>query len=160
MRGLSERRRARREREAPTGELQLAAMVDMMINLLLFLLNLYGTSTGAVQPGKELVFAPSTEVAPVRFAPTVVVSRADVRVGDEVVGSWSAEDRAPGEAELSALKSAMLLLPRAAGPGELLVQADRRVSWSALSPVLSTAQELGFTDIRFAVSSTADPLRR
>ncbi len=155
---LSARRRERRRREPPTGELQLAAMVDMMINLLLFLLNLYGSSTGAVRTQPGLVFAPSTEVTPVRFAPTVVVSTEQVVVGDTPIGTWSAQGRAPDAGEREALTAAVANLPRDPDPRhpqELLLQVDRRVPWVAIGPVLDAATAAGFADVRFVVSSTS-----
>ncbi len=157
MNAYSARRRARRHREAPTGELQLAAMVDMMINLLLFLLNLYGNSSG-IQPGKDLSFARSTEDRPVHQAPAVIVSQTRVVVGGDTVGTWSAEGRAPDRAEIDTLQSALRALPHDAERSELLLQVDRRVPWTSLGPVLTAAGAEGFANVRFVVSSTDDPL--
>ena len=157
MTAFAARRRARRHRELPTGELQLAAMVDMMINLLLFLLNLYGNSNG-VHPSKDLSLARSTEDRPVHAAPSVVVSHADVRVGDEVAGDWSATGRAPAAEELSSLRVLLQALPRDDDRPELLLQIDRRVPWTSVSPILGVAGETGFANVRFVVSSTEDPL--
>lgn len=154
MRSFTQRRRARRERDFPTGELQLAAMVDMMINLLLFLLNLYGSGSAAVQPSKDLSFARSTEVAPVRYASSLVVTRTEVLVDGHVVGDWPAAGRVPDETEVDAVRSALRALVKPDRPGELLVQVDHRVPWEVLSPTLSVAGEVGFSDVRFVVSST------
>lgn len=157
MTSFAARRRARRRQELPTGELQLAAMVDMMINLLLFLLNLYGNSNG-VQPSDDLSFARSTEDRPVHPAPSVVVSQAGVRVGDEVVGTWSAEGRAPDASEVAALRATLMGLAQGDDEPELLLQVDRRVPWTSVGPVLGVAGEAGFGNVRFVVASTEDPL--
>jgi hypothetical protein len=133
-------------------------MVDMMINLLLFLLNLYGNTSVAVVASPDLKFAPSTEIRPLRFAPVVVVSQASVQVAGETVGTWAGESRAPDASELAALDAALERVPRGEEEGELLLQVDRRVAWSALGPVLEAAGRSGFANVRFAVSSTTDPL--
>lgn len=155
MRSYAARRRERRRRELPAGELQLAAMVDMMINLLLFLLNLYGNATG-VEPSDTLSFARSTEDAPIHPAPAVVVSRASVKVAGDAVGTWSAEGRAPDGAEVDALRSALRGLPRSGDAPELLLQVDRRVPWTSIGPVLTVAGDEGFAHVRFVVASTSE----
>jgi biopolymer transport protein ExbD len=135
----------------------LAAMVDILINLLLFLLQLYGNSPAFLQPGKDLEFARSASEEPVAYGPNVRVSRAGVEVDGELLARFGPEGAAPAASELDAVRDALQrrLPPEAdpEDPPELVVQADRTLAWSQLSPVLSAAGEAGFGDLRFVVTT-------
>jgi hypothetical protein len=39
----------------------------------------------------------------------------------------------------------------------LAVQIDRRVPWSVVEPLIRTAGDAGFVDLRFVVTSVAEP---
>ena len=77
------RRRPHRPADHP-GELALAAMVDMMINILMFLLTLYGTDPVTVQPSADLQVPASTTRRPVQYAPDLRVSAKEITLDGEV----------------------------------------------------------------------------
>lgn len=153
--------RAKR-RELPTVELSLAAMVDMMINLLIFLLHLYGG--GPVAPtSDDLQLAKSVATEPVHVRVPVVVSRTSIVVGDQrVVELLSDGERTyvPIEAvENGAIGSLTEAIREAVAnsepdtSAELLIQTDRRTTWAVLGPVLRSAANAGVDQYRFVVSS-------
>lgn len=161
------RRRARRRKEEPTGELALAAMVDMMINILLFLLQLYGNSTVMVQSSPELSLPRSSSADPIRYAVNVVVSRVKVTVGPDTVSEFPKENRPPNEAELAAIGTALTAAREAQAarppatpgaepePARVILQVDRRLPWEQLSPVIDAVGSAGFEDVRFVVAAEA-----
>ncbi len=159
------RRRARRRRDEPTGELALAAMVDMMINILLFLLQLYGNSTVMVQSSPDLSLPRSDSADPIRYAVNVVVSRAKVTVGPDTVSEFPAENRVPTELDLSAITAALTAAREAQQarnattgtpePAQVILQVDRRLPWEQLSPVIDAVGSAGFEDVRFVVAAEA-----
>jgi biopolymer transport protein ExbD len=144
-------RRGKR-RDFPPGELMLAAMVDMMINILIFLLTLYGTDPIDVQPSADLVVPSSHSKDPVEPGVSMVVTRRAVLVDGVEVAALGAEK--PSAAALSRLQDELVkrLVPEADGaPPELSVQCDHRVPWDVLGPVLGVAQDAGYGRFRFVV---------
>lgn len=162
-------RRSRRQ-EFPEGELMLAAMVDMMINILLFLLTLYGATSIATPPGDPIQFAPSASREPVRPQITLAVTPSAVFVGTTSVVALDVggtTPRLPAGAVTDGLvptvASALQALARTTPPlpgaeprpaPELLVECDKRVPWSVLGPLLHTAERAGFGVTRFVVRQT------
>jgi biopolymer transport protein ExbD len=160
--------RAKR-REMPTVELSLAAMVDMMINILIFLLFLYGKGSLDTPPSEDLQLAKSDASEQVRASVGVVVTRKAVEVGGKSVLDLVDDGGVPrlpegavqdGRVpELTAALSARLAKveakPLPAGQKyqpELLVETDRRVPWSVLGPVLRSGAEAGLEQYRFVVA--------
>lgn len=162
-------RRARR-RDHASGELMLAAMVDMMINILIFLLTLYGTTPIELPKGESLALASSAAREPVKLAVTVAVTTASVYVDNVSVLPL---DRASGvprlppaavvDGRIAPLADALLALideARAPGPDgqpvepELLLQVDKAVPWSVLGAVMHTAEAVGYPRARFVVRSS------
>ncbi|MCA9488931.1 MAG: hypothetical protein KC621_03390 [Myxococcales bacterium] len=150
-------RLARRRRSVVTGELMLAAMVDILINLLLFLLNLYGNSPAFLRPSEDLQYARSASQEPVEYAPNLRISRRAVEVDSEQVAVFGEGGAPPSQAELDVVRDRLAArLPGGREPGRparLVVQADKTMPWTQISPVLVAANEAGFDDIRFVVSS-------
>jgi biopolymer transport protein ExbD len=165
MRGHTSPRLARRRREPQRSELMLAAMVDMMINILLFLLQLYGNSAITIQPSPDLELARSSARDQVQWAVSLVVSRNAVRLADKDIGSFPAQNRAPSQAEYEALVHALgdersKVQVRARdhmAPTEVVVQADKHLSWQVLGPVMRAASDAGFANVRFVVAVEGEP---
>ncbi len=140
-------------------------MVDMMINILLFLLQLYGNSTVMVQSSPDLSLPRSESADPIRYAVNVVVSRAKVTVGPDTVSEFPRENRVPTELDLSAITAALTAAreaqqARSAGsatpePAQVILQVDRRLPWEQLSPVIDAVGSAGFEDVRFVVAAEA-----
>ncbi len=137
-------------------------MVDMMINILLFLLQLYGNSAITIQPNPDLELARSAAREQVRWAVSVVVSRNAVRIADNDVGAFPAQNRAPNEQEYQRLVDVLRVQRSAAqarardgvAPKEVVVQADKRLSWDVLGPVMRASSDAGFENVRFVVAVT------
>jgi biopolymer transport protein ExbD len=142
----------------------LAAMVDMMINILLFLLQLYGNSAITVQMSPDLVLPRSPSSDPLRYAASMIVSRKEVQVGDTVVATFPAEDRAPTDDELKRIGAALedaltaeqarMQTAGSQDATEVVVQADRQLPWDQLGPLIATASDVGFANVRFVVATT------
>lgn len=153
-------RLARRRRSVVTSELMLAAMVDILINLLLFLLNLYGNSPAFLHPSEDLQFATSTSQEPVEYATNLRITRRAVEVDGEQVAVLGEKGAPPSEAELAVVRDRLAArlppVPDPRKPPSLVVQADRTLPWTQISPVLTAAGDAGFSDLRFIVSFAGD----
>jgi hypothetical protein len=154
----------------PTAELSLAAMVDMMINILIFLLHLYGRGAVEAVPSEDLQLAKSTAETTVRPSISVVVARDAILVGSDKIVDLVDDDGVPRLPEgavstsghLSALASALQdrrekaeAKPLPEGQKyvpELLLETDRRVPWSVIGPVLRSASKAGIDQYRFVVA--------
>jgi biopolymer transport protein ExbD len=164
-------RKPRRRHETGGGEgLMLAAMVDMMVNLLIFLLHLYGSGGVEVPPGLQL--ASSTSTAPTSPAVSVAVSPDAVSLRGKVLLRGTGNDADPWQASSDgtipvlqdALEAEAKRIEADARPAadgavpepEILVQVDRRVPWTALQPVLRSAGRAGFVKVRFLVTSVGE----
>jgi hypothetical protein len=166
------RGRLRRSRRTfPSGELMLAAMVDMMLNILIFLLTLYGTSPVRIPAGELLLFAPSTARDPVRVSAVLAITTRSISLDGRPILPLSIDDSASGPRipagelengrlpELDAALTDLLVTTRAAagsGPSEkvqteLIIECDRRIPWAILGPVVRTAGWSGFPNYRFVV---------
>ncbi|MEQ1565357.1 MAG: biopolymer transporter ExbD [Myxococcota bacterium] len=161
--------RAKR-RSMPMTELSLAAMVDMMINILIFLLHLYGRGAVEAVPSEDLQLAKSTAEQEVRASISVVVSRQAILVGGATVldlvddhGVPTLPEGVVHEGHLPDLATALAAkrakaeqqpLPegRTYVP-ELLIETDRRVPWSVIGPVLRSGARAGVEHYRFVVSA-------
>lgn len=93
----SARARRSRRHEFPEGELMLAAMVDMMINILLFLLTLYGATSLQALPGDPVQLASSSSREALTPRITLAVTPTAVFVGGTSV---IALDQADGQPHL------------------------------------------------------------
>lgn len=150
----------RRRHEEISTELNLAAMVDMMVNILLFLLTFYGTAPTDETP-MELAESVAKQPVSVRVALAITVDaiRVDgvdvVRLGTED-GKVVAPDGGPAFDQLKTrLELAWMeaLGPADAPPPILAIQVDKRIPWSVLKPVMATATAAGWQDVRFVVTS-------
>lgn len=161
--------RAKR-RTLPTVELSLAAMVDMMINILIFLLHLYGHGSIEAAPSDDLQLAKSSARDVVRASVAVVVARDAIRVGGQSVVELVDDQGVPRlpegavngagyvselaeeltrrreKAEAQPLPEGQEYVP------ELMVETDRRVPWAVLAPVLRSGAQAGIDQYRFVVA--------
>ena len=156
----------RRRREFPPGELMLAAMVDMMINILIFLLTLYGTDPIDVRGSADLQLASSLSHDPVKYAVAVVVSQKAVEVDGVPVLALHEDGGAlrlpEGSSALdgfarelagrrdAAVRAASERRQEPTIP-DMSIQCDRRVPWEVLGPLLTVAGDVGFGQFRFVV---------
>ena len=152
-------RRPRRRLESGGEALMLAAMVDMFINLLLFLLHMYGTDPSAGS-ADSLQLAASTATRPVEGAVLVVVRMDAVAVNGRPVAALHADDR--DALLLDVLKSkgkaARLAAEEKGEPysGDIVLEIDRRIPWPDLREILRVAGKAGFWNLRFVVSSKSN----
>lgn len=146
-------RRGKRRREMPPGELMLAAMVDMMMNLLIFLITLYGTDPIDLRPSNELVLPRAATGVPIEGAVVVEVTAKSIAVeGRPVVTLTDGMVPAGGYAALAAALTAERgKVTDVDAEPELSIQCDRRVPWSVLGPIVTVAGRSGFPEFRFIV---------
>jgi len=145
----------------PQSDLMLAAMVDMMVNVLLFLLTLYGSAAvdGDLQlPEGTSKSEPASEVELTISQHSVDVDGSPV-IGVQSGGGWASLSEDGLTRGLDALEAK--LRERHDGTStetpRLAVQIDRRVPWSVVEPLIRTAGDAGFVDLRFVVTSVAEP---
>jgi biopolymer transport protein ExbD len=152
--------RRTRRRVEPQSDLMLAAMVDMMVNVLLFLLTLYGAADAAGD--LQLPEGTSKTEANAEVALTITQQSVDVDgspvLGIQQGGGWSSLSDDALTRGLDTLEGTLRerrdALPDSARLG---VQIDRRVPWSVVEPVIRTAGHAGFVDLHFVVTSVAEP---
>jgi len=156
------RKRRRRLGEAQHGELTLAALIDVLVNILIFLLTLYGSDPGEAS-GAKVELADSTATDPVESSVVVVVTEGTVVVGarepvpfDSLVEDTSALKTVLRE-EFDKEKADDASTLEEEPPPDLVLQVDRRVTWTQLRPVLAAANQVGFVDLRFVVTTVSDP---
>jgi hypothetical protein len=146
----------------------LAAMVDMLVNILIFLLHLYGTAPIDASP--ELDLPESLATDPVEAAPIVVLTTRAVQVEGQPLVSFASLDGTVEYSEgslengqlppltrwLTSRRAAMIERRPDSEPDTIVVECDRRVPWSVVTPVLATAGAVGFTQFRFVVNTVSD----
>jgi biopolymer transport protein ExbD len=145
----------------PQSDLMLAAMVDMMVNVLLFLLTLYGSATviGDLQlPEGTSKSEPASEVELTITQQSVNVDGSPV-LPVETGGGWASLTEDGLTRGLDSLEATLRDRRDAfpSDPPRLAVQIDRRVPWSVVEPLIRTAGDAGFVDLRFVVTSVAEP---
>lgn len=147
----------------PQSDLMLAAMVDMMVNVLLFLLTLYGSAN--VVGDLQLPEGTSKTESTAQVALTITQQSVDVDgspiLGVQGGGGWASLSEDGLTRGLDALESALRARHDASSSSDdqprLAVQIDRRVPWSVVEPLIRTAGDAGFVDLRFVVTSVAEP---
>jgi biopolymer transport protein ExbD len=137
--------------ESGSETLTLAAMVDMMVNILMFLLHLYGSDPNLSQR-EDIELPRSTARAPLEDPVKVVVSSDGASIGGDLLGSFGLEG------ELTELREALAQEAAAEPEGEeerrsLVVEVDRSVPWPDLRRVLRAVSSAGFEDVRFVVAT-------
>lgn len=160
-------RREKRRRIEGAHELTITSMVDMFTLLLTFLLNFVSPT----DPGADGLLLPdSTSAAQVGEGVTMVVSKGEVRVGDQRVGTVEGEGSAArlvGDAAgtldglTETLRTARSsVAPTARGDAGdkgaiLLVQCDRSLPYALVAQLLGAANEAGFERFRLVVEGNS-----
>jgi len=162
-------------RIVPTGDLNITSMMDMFTIILVFLLMSFATTDAQITPNPQLVLPSSASNDTVEVAVALVVQRDQLRVDGlpilPLVGASAADGgaglRLPDSAlegsripalfralsekadAASALAQGAPGADRPAFSGKLLLQIDKDVPFSVVRPILTTAGEAGFDDVRF-----------
>lgn len=157
------RRKRRNRRIEGDSELMLAAMVDMMINVLIFLLAMYGT--GGARPPDGLDLSPSVAKDYERSAVVIVVAKTGIFIdGTQVVRAdgFTAVDEAVKNAPLKDLLAKRYQdaidgkdPQDAESEPTLEIQAARDAPWNSLRLVLDAAGKAGFVKLRFTARPQA-----
>lgn len=153
---LKPRRRRRRNELAST--LIITSMVDMFTLVLLFLLVFYDPgfqADSAMELPKSEVETPVEPGAKVRILPDgVEVDGARVLALD--AGTLRAGTPMRGKGPSAVTDALTPLAAKAAKPEDaaLLVECDRRVTWTALGAVLESAADAGFGKYRFVAAGS------
>lgn len=150
-------------RVAPsTFKIQITSMVDMFVILLVFLLKSYSTSPVNIAPREGMVLPESSALAnPVDVA-KVIISNDGVYLNDEQVlvldkGQVPAKELDSRDSRfIKPLYKALVEQAKGAKPetqGQLLLQADRELSYQQIEKILFTSGAAGFSDVKLAVLS-------
>lgn len=140
--------------------LNLVALMDILSNLLFFLLASYGVTNAEIKgaDGMQLPVSSSEEAA--QMSVLVRVTLDDIRVEEKTVARVrkGAVDARVEDDRIVPLFDALRAVSEAKGTAEvteentvLLLLADKRVDYSVVSQVLKTAGYAGFPNFRFAV---------
>lgn len=150
-------------RAAPsTFKIQITSMVDMFVILLVFLLKSFSTSPVNIAPREGMVLPESSAVEnPVDVA-KMIISNDGVYLNDEQIFVLdkghvpSKELDARDSRFIKSLYKALVEQAKGAKPetaGQLLLQADRELSYQQLEKILFTSGAAGFSDVKLAVLS-------
>jgi biopolymer transport protein ExbD len=157
--------------------LNITSMMDMMTIILVFLLKSYSTDDISIAASEDLRLPISTSEKPPKLAVNVVVSRVDVVVdGEWVMNLEEVPDEETGEPviqvpegekrgqmisslfdALQAKADTAKSLGQKAGTsefdfkGQVLLQCDKRLSFSVIREVMFTAGQAQFGEFRFVV---------
>lgn len=136
----------------------LAAMVDMMVNVLIFLLAMYGT--GGASPPAGLDLARSTSTQSEHSPVIVVVSGETITLDGKPLVVAHGYDALVAEAKKAPIAAAFTkAYAERQGKDkdhepELEIQSARDAPWDAVRAVLVGAGEAGFVKLRFTARPT------
>jgi biopolymer transport protein ExbD len=151
--------------EIPSVSLNLTALMDILSNLLFFLLAAYTAQSLEVKQKADLQLPVSSSQLSVKPSLTLFVGQNDIQLGGEtVVGLRGTEILGPVEDEdrivplfdkLRGIKDARAAAGRADAPEAdvVLLLADKATDSSVIMKVLKTAGLAGFVNVRFGVLS-------
>ena len=148
-------------------DLNLTALMDILSNLLFFLLAAYTAQSLEVKQKPDLQLPLSSSQLSVKPSLTLMVGQHDIHLGadyvcaiegDKVVAPASADDDeriAPLYDKLHAIKEARTAAGRADAPDAdvVLLLADKTTDSTVVMRVLKTAGQAGFVNVRFGVLS-------
>lgn len=150
-------------RAAPsTFKIQITSMVDMFVILLVFLLKSFSTSPINIAPREGMVLPASSSVTDPVDVAKVIISNDGVYLNDEQVltldkGSVPTKELDSRDSRfIKSLYKALMEQAKGAKPetaGQLLLQADRELSYQQLEKILFTSGAAGFSDVKLAVLS-------
>lgn len=139
-------RSKRRHLSHSTFELPLTSLMDAMVIILVFLLKSYSSSPVEFETLKGLELPISAHPSILTESKQVLVTESQIQFEGKPY-SWK---ETASDGTLPALAQAfraVLTDPKASRP--LAIQSDRRVPYSQLRRILTTAGKAGFTEFRF-----------
>ena len=151
--------------EIPSVSLNLTALMDILSNLLFFLLAAYTAQSLEVKQKPDLQLPVSSSQLSVKPSLTLFVGQNDIQLGGEsvaavrgaeIVGVGADDDRvATLFDKLRAIKDARAAAGRADAPDAdvVLLLADKATDSAVIMKVLKTAGLAGFVNVRFGVLS-------
>lgn len=153
------------ESAAAAVSLNMTALMDILSNLLFFLLASYTSQDIEAQQQKQLQLPASTSETNVVLSLRVSVSQEEIAVADVPVQGLAIEgDRVSGAVDgrgnlvalydrLSSIRSARDAAGQGGLPGSdtILLLADKRIDSGIVTSVLKTAGSAGFPNVRFGV---------
>ncbi len=157
------KRRQRRRVSAEPPELPLAAMVDMMVNVLIFLLALYGSSLAGFDPNQVQLPASSAQQTP-KDPVQLVISSAGILVDGKPIVPLQAGTE-PWTLDSALVEDGLIpsLIPSlrptgftADSPTSSQIVCDKRIRWEILGPVTRTLQSARYEKFRFIVMGEAE----
>ena len=150
-------------RAAPsTFKIQITSMVDMFVILLVFLLKSFSTSPVNIAPREGMVLPASSAVTDPVDVAKVIISNDGVYLNDEQVllldkGAVPSKELDSRDSRfIKSLYKALVEQSKGSKPetqGQLLLQADRELSYQQLEKILFTSGAAGFSDVKLAVLS-------
>jgi biopolymer transport protein ExbD len=138
----------------------LAAMVDMMVNVLLFLLTLYGAADamGDLELPEGTSNNETTAEVELTITQQNVAVDGTLLLGVDSSTGWASLSDDALTKGLDRLESALRTRrSELQDSARLAVQIDRRVPWTVVEPLIRTAGDAGFVDLHFVVTSVAEP---
>jgi hypothetical protein len=155
--------------EVPPVSLNLTALMDILSNLLFFLLAAYTAQSLEVKQKPDLTLPVSSSQLSLKPSLTLMLGRSDIHLGADLVvkldgGKVLAPPAAEGDDEdkigplfdkLRAVKDARAAAGRADAEGSdvILLLCDKSTDATLVTRVLKTAGLAGFVNVRFGVLS-------
>lgn len=127
-------------------DLLLTALIDAFSILVIFLLMNFSSTGEILFMSKDMQLPKAAQGEILQRAPVVKLDGDKIYLEDKEV---TANDLVAGLLELR--KQYQELHPNEEYPGTLTIQADRRVKYSQLSPIVQASNHAGFSDIKFAI---------
>ncbi len=127
-------------------DLLLTALIDAFSILVIFLLMNFSSTGEILFMGKDMELPKASLGEILAQAPVIKMEATKMYLEDKEVTTEGLV------AELLELrKKFQVLHPNEEYPGVLTIQADRRVKYDQLSPVVQASNHAGFSDIKFAI---------
>ncbi len=127
-------------------DLLLTALIDAFSILVIFLLMNFSSTGEILFMGKNMELPKASLGDVLERTPVLKIDEGQMYLEDKPITSDSLV------AELLELrKKFQELHPGEEYPGVLTIQADRRVKYDQLSPIVQSSNHAGFSDIKFAV---------
>jgi biopolymer transport protein ExbD len=151
-------------RKSVFADLNVTPLVDMFVILVLFLIANFSATGEILSMQKDIQLPEAANTAELTFAPTVMVSQAEVLVSGTLIGrvdDLTREDylNIPAlEEKLRDMKKQFEDLHSAAGDegafkGDVNIQADKRVQFKIVKRVMFSCASAGYGNISFATIS-------
>ena len=155
----------------PAGfKIQITSMVDMFVILLVFLLKSFSTSPVQINPNKDLKLPESTSTKDPVDVVKVIVSKHGIFVEDTkvldlkegVLASGDTENNDPDfikslyeelDKHATRLKDIAKVNTETKFDGQVLMQADKDLTYELLRKVMYTSMLVGYSDVKLAVMS-------